>query len=388
MNTMNERERFLATMHYQDRDRCPICDFGFWDETINEWHKQGLPDSVTGGHDTSTTDVFFGMDSYSMGCGGRVGLLPAFEHRVIEDRGDSEVIRDGDGALKLRQKYMGSIPQYLGHTLTDRQSWNKHFKHRLQPDDPARMPKDIERYRKIWNDPSPPRPRVVGCGSLYGKIRDWMGMENVSYIVYDDPALFEEMVTTLADVCVNVLNRLYEQGARFDAASFWEDMCYNAGPLLPPDMFKNVLVPNYQRITSILHKHGCDIVWVDCDGKIDDLLPLWLEAGVNCMFPVEVGVWKADPVKYRKQYGKELLMMGGFDKRILAKGKAEITAEVKRLTPLVEEGGFIPFCDHRVPPDVPLENYMHYLEQARAMWGKNAPSLKPMGTLDTVNSAG
>ncbi len=61
-----------------------------------------------------------------------------------------------------------------------------------------------------------------------------------------------------------------------------------------------------------------------CDGKIDDLLPLWLEGGVNCMFPIEIGTWGADPVKYRKQYGQDLLLMGGFDKHILAKGKREI----------------------------------------------------------------
>ena len=56
----------------------------------------------------------------------------------------------------------------------------------------------------------------------------------------------------------------------------------------------------------------------------------------------------------------------------------QIEAEVKRLTPLVEEGGFIGFCDHRVPPDVPLENYLHYLDCVRKLWGKGV-NLKPMG---------
>jgi uroporphyrinogen decarboxylase len=157
-------------------------------------------------------------------------------------------------------------------------------------------------------------------------------------------------------------------------------MCYRAGPLLSPQHFKQYLVPHYRRMADLLHKHGVDVIWVDCDGSIDRLIPLWLDAGVNCMFPVEIGTWGADPIRYRQQYGQELLMMGGFDKHILARSKREIEREVHRLTPLVEEGGFIGFCDHRVPADVPLENYMFYLETARKVWGKDV-SLKPMGQL-------
>ncbi|MEJ5171444.1 MAG: hypothetical protein WHU10_10690, partial [Fimbriimonadales bacterium] len=100
-------------------------------------------------------------------------------------------------------------------------------------------------------------------------------------------------------------------------------------------------------------------------------LPLWLDCGVNCMFPIEVGTWRADPVQWRKEYGRDLLMMGGFDKQILAQGPEAIDAEIERLTPVVEEGGYIPFCDHRVPPTVSLSNYVHYLRRAREVWGRN-----------------
>lgn len=379
MTPMTDRERFVATMHYQQRDRCPICDFGFWPETVELWHSQGLPKSVGGGHDTTTTDQFFGMDSYwGSGPGGHVGLYPGFEYKVLEDHADHRIVQDGSGVVVQEYKNAVAMPLHLRHTLVDRESWNKHFKWRLDPTTPDRIPKDLDAARKLWQDPNRPTSCNAWCGSLFGWLRDWMGLEGVSYIVYDDPALFEEMVTTLADVTVGVLERLFAAGAKFEAGSMWEDMCYRAGPLLGVPEFRKYLVPNYKRITSVLRKNGCDVLWLDCDGCIDHLLPMWLDAGVNCMFPVEIGTWGADPVKYRKQYGKELLMMGGFDKHILAKGKREIETEVHRLAPLVEEGGFIPFADHRVPPDVPLENYMHYLETARKVWGKGV-NLKPLG---------
>jgi len=204
-----------------------------------------------------------------------------------------------------------------------------------------------------------------------------MGLEQLSLMVYDDPPFFEEMITTVADCIVTVLEKILTSGVQFEACAMWEDMAYNAGPLLSPRHFQKYLVPHYRRIADLCHSHKVDVIWLDCDGKIDALLPLWLEAGINCMFPIEVGTWGAYPIKFRQEYGKDLLMMGGFDKRILAQSKTEIERKIHRLTPLVEEGGFIPFCDHRVPPDVPYKNYLYYLERVRENWGEGI-NLQPI----------
>jgi hypothetical protein len=366
---MNERERFVATMHYGARDRAPIMDFGFWDETLPVWHEQGVPTWVN----RSNSDDYFGMD---MGIehlpnrvGVSVGLAPVFEEKVLEDRGEYELRQQQDGVRVLRRKFMSSIPHPESHLLTDRESWEKHFKPRLDPENPARYPQDWDARVAIWTDPNRDLPLALPGGSLYGWLRNWMGMENISYLVYDDPKLFEEMVTTIADCIIGTLTRVLETGGRFDGCSMWEDMAYNAGPLLSPQHFKRYLVPHYRRIADLLHKYDVDIIWVDCDGNIEKLVPLWFDAGINCMFPLEVGTWGADPIAYRRQYGKDLRLMGGFDKHILATSKEAIRAEVHRLTPLVEEGGYIGFCDHRVPPDVPLDNYLFYLETVRQEWG-------------------
>jgi hypothetical protein len=380
---VNDRERFGATMHYQPCDRSPICDFGYWDETIVVWYEQGLPRQVIQTDDQVFHD-FFGLDfpirRASSPVGVEVGLVPPFEEKVFEDRGDHEVVQQEDGVRVLRKKFMGSIPKHLGHLLVDRDSWKEHYKPRLDPAHPDRYPADWDERVKSWADPDRDYPLVLPGGSLYGWLRNWMGLENLSYVVHDDPAWFEEMVTAVADCIVGVLSRVLGTGGQFDACGMWEDMCYNAGPLLSPKHFKRFLVPHYRRIAELLHQHGVDVIWVDCDGKIDKLIPLWLDAGVNCMFPVEVGTWGADPIEFRRRYGKDLLMMGGFDKRILTRSKNEIEQEICRLMPLVEEGGFIGFCDHLVPPDIPLENYLFYLETVRRVWGKGI-NLRPMGRL-------
>lgn len=379
---MNNRERFHATMHYQPRDRAPITDFGFWTETFPLWYEQGLPRRIKYSYAKSNhVDYFgmdFGLDAISRSTEVRIGLSPHFRPKILEDRDDHEIVQQADGVRVLRRKFMGSIPQHQGHLLTDRESWEKYYKPRLDPDHPRRLPRDWAERVQAWQDPNRGEIIALPGGSLYGWIRNWMGVENISYLVYDDPKLFDEMVTTIADCILGTLERALASGVQFDGCGMWEDMCYSSGPLLSPKHFKQYLVPHYRRITDLLHKHGVDVVWLDCDGDISLLVPMWLDAGVNCMFPLEVGTWGADPIKYRQEYGKDLLIMGGFDKHLLQGDKARIEAEVRRLAPLVEEGGYIGFCDHRVPPDVPLQNYRFYLEKVREIWGHEV-NLPPMG---------
>ena len=378
---MNHRERFIATMHYQSRDRAPLYDFNYWEETVPEWHKQGLPTTIT----NANAREYFGLDCSLAGgqppywgAGWNGDLCPAFEGKILTDNGDEYTQLDGDGVIVRKQHGKVSIPMHVGHTLVDRESWQKHYLPRLDLNSPARQPKDWDRHVKAWANPKRDHPVFISGGSLFGRLRDWMGMENIALVVYDDPAWFEEMIEVRLNLALNTLEKLFATGAKFEAYGLWEDMAYNAGPLLAPEHFKKYLVPGYRRISELCRRNGCDVIWVDCDGKIDDLMPLWLDAGVNCMFPLEIGTWGADAVKYRKQYGKELLIMGGFDKHILARTQKEIAAEIHRLAPLVEEGGFIPFADHRVPPDVPLANYVFYCETARQVWGKNV-NIEPMG---------
>ncbi len=383
---MNHRQRFLNTMHYQSVDRAPLYDFNFWDETLPLWHEQGLPKTVN----QQNAYEYFGLDA-SLGGGEppnwnsdiQSGLYPHFPHKVIEDKGETQIILDHDGTIvEAPKEGCLSIPMHVGHTLVDRDTWNKHYTPKLNPDTPGRFPDNFDQRVKHWADPNREHPVFHNAGSLFGWLRNWMGLENVAMVPYDDPAWFEEMVATLADLQIGLLEELFAAGAKFDACHFWEDMCFNAGPMLTPEHFKQFLVPQYKRITSLLNANGCDIVWVDCDGLIDHLLPLWIESGVNCMFPIEVGTWNADPIAYRKQYGKDLLLMGGYNKRILAQSQEAITQEINRLAPLIEQGGFIGFCDHRVPPDVPLENYLHYCHEVRKHWANNT-DLPTMHAMDS-----
>jgi uroporphyrinogen-III decarboxylase len=365
---MTDRERFVAHMHYQPVDRCPIWDFGFLDATRAEWHRQGLP---TAAQTNAQVAQLFGMDRQWDELSPNVGLHPPFTPEVLEDRGDRELIRDEDGVVAVKLKHVMGMPHWIEFPIKGRADWQR-FKQRLDPETPGRIPPDWqERCREhVGRD----YPLFLRAGSLYGWPRNWMGVETLSKVLYRDPTLFPEIVETLSELTIRVLGPALEQarqvGLTFDGVRLWEDMCYRDGPLLSPQMVRLYMAPHYRAITRLLGDYGIDVVILDCDGKIDELIPIWLDAGVNCHFPIEVGTWNGEPIELRRRFGKQLLMMGGFDKRILAAGPAAIDAEVDRLAPLAEEGGCIPFCDHRVPPDVPLRNYLHYLERAKHVFGR------------------
>jgi uroporphyrinogen decarboxylase len=207
----------------------------------------------------------------------------------------------------------------------------------------------------------------IDGGSFYGFLRDWIGFEQLSYLLYDQPGLVCEMMDYLGDFYVQVLHKALDE-VEVDFAMFWEDMCYKGGPLLSPTMFRQFMLPNYRKVTRLLEEHGVELSWVDCDGNIEALIPLWLEGGVRGFYPLEVASGM-DAARLRAQYGHRIVMWGNVDKRALSQGREAIDAELRRLAPVAAQGGFIPLVDHGVPDDVSFENYLYYLEQRKKLTG-------------------
>ncbi len=117
------------------------------------------------------------------------------------------------------------------------------------------------------------------------------------------------------------------------------------------------------------HSAGVRHVMIDSDGKVDDLLPCWLDSGFDIVFPIEIGTWRADPREFRRKYGRRVRMFGGVDKHVIPQGEAAIRAELEPLRPLVEEGGYIPIPDHRIPPDCSLDQFLTYVRVFKEVFG-------------------
>ncbi|MFP4052621.1 MAG: hypothetical protein ACLFV7_02020, partial [Phycisphaerae bacterium] len=210
-------------------------------------------------------------------------------------------------------------------------------------------------------------PLGVDCGSMIGKVRDLLTLEGLTYAVFDYPEMVEDMVETC---CVLVEDWLDQVLGRidFDYACGWEDISCNSGPLVSMDFFSSVVVPRYRRISDKLHAAGIDIRYTDSDGDIRPMIPAFLEGGINTMFPWEVNGC-GHPGPALEKYGSELRILGGVDKMVLGRSRSETLAYLKSLVPYVERGGFIPFCDHRCPPNVKPDDYLYYLDAKEDLFG-------------------
>jgi len=368
---LNRRERFLRTMQYKDVDRVPDFEFGYWRETIDRWHREGLPLHLNSNAEIEDYFQLEGWDNIEM-LPVRTGLWPPPPQRRLQDLGDSVVIDDGLGGIYVAKKWKSTPPLYKRYPLKSREDWER-LRRFFDPDTPGRMPLNWNEVVKSLKDRD--YPVGIFVGSLYGWLRNLMGVRGISIAFYKDPDWVAEMMNTLVELWITLIRRALRD-VKVDFAAWWEDMCYNHGPLLGVDLFEEFMVPRYRRVTEVLKEYGVKVNVLDCDGKIDALVPGWLKAGINCMLPVEVRC--SDPLKLREERSRKLLMIGGVNKFALIKGRKAVEEELERLKPLIEEGGYIPMVDHRVPPEVSLKSYVDYLKAKRKIIGRNEELAYPL----------
>ena len=359
--TMTARERFNNQMNYKSFDRCFNMEFGYWEENFREW-------DLFQNNNIKTNDSaheFFGFDRI-VDYWTNVWMSPKYEEKIIEEKETTNIMQDENGLIvEVPKDGHETIPHYLDYSIKTPEDWKRCKEERFRINSPDRK-FDIDDFLKKHPN-NRDYPVGIYCGSMIGRVRDMLTFEGLSYATVDYPDMVEDMVETSCQIIENLLDQVLPH-IQFDYASGWEDISCKGGPLISKKFFYNIVVPRYKRIGKKLKKAGIDLWYTDCDGDVRPLLPGFLESGINCLFPYEINSC-VHPAELLNEYGKDLRIMGGFDKMQLIAGKPEIKKYMESLIPLVERGGYIPFCDHRCPPDVTVENYLYYLDLKEEIFG-------------------
>jgi uroporphyrinogen decarboxylase len=361
---MTVRERFESICNFVNPDRPPRWEtLGFWTSTITRWHAEGMPAEI----DAGNIRQHFGMDAFPcvpVNSGLTLPpLFPQFEPVVLEETDEYIIGRNGNG-MTYRESKHDSEPgtQHLfGFPIRSRADWDD-IRWRLDPS--THDYGDLAGIGQEYNANVEPNCLTV-CG-LYGMPRMLIGEETLSYLYYDDPELIHEIQRQWLAFYAELTRRVLEH-VRIDFVLFWEDMAFKNGPLISPTLFAEFMQPYYRDFIAYCKTLGLKNFMVDSDGNNDVLLPLFIDAGVNCFVPFEVAAGN-DVREVRRRY-PELVIFGGIDKRELFSDVDAIKREVDRVVPWMwERGGYIPCLDHSTPPNVPLKNWEFYLQYLRSMF--------------------
>jgi hypothetical protein len=372
---MTHRECFLKIMAGEPTNWVPNYELGCWGQTKQRWLDENMPEDKVYFGDWFEGEPFFMLDRRGF-ADLNIHMLPAYEYKVLEEDERYIVSRHKNGLIRKALKAgtvrgtRMSMDAYIDFPVKDRNSWED-VKRRYDPSSPIRYPFWWDELVRTWEGRDYPLCLLRnGSFGLYSQLRSWVGTVNISYMFYDDPVLVEEMVEHATEFFLALVERALQE-VQFDYFNFFEDLSGKGGPLIGPKEFHKFLMPYYKRIISRLNKAGIKYIWVDSDGDPEVLIPLWMEAGMTCFWPLEQASGM-DPVRLRKKFGKSLILCGGIDKMEIAKGKKAIEEELyKKIPPLLEDGGYIPHMDHSIPPDISYENFLYYMELKKKLIGNN-----------------
>lgn len=356
---MDNRSRIINTVLCKNVDRLPFFFyFGPWHETVERWKEEGLKDEDW----SRIFDFDQGFNIVDV----KLGYSPPFVYKELEDKGNTLIVRDQFGITQEIRKGGSSIPYYIDYPVKGWEDWEKLKRERLDPNDPQRFPSDWKELVTKYNNGD----QVIQLGAypfgLFGTLRDMMGVERLLVSFYDVPDLIHDMMDYLTDFWIAIYEKVCKD-VNVNAIHMWEDMSGKNGSLISPHMVRKFMVPNYQKIKAFADDHNIPIFSLDTDGDCTELIPLYLDSGINLVFPFEVAAG-CNIIDLREQY-PNLCIMGGIDKQEIAKGHEAIDRELSRVDKVFQQTGYIPALDHLIHPEISWSDFQYFVKKLRELIG-------------------
>ncbi len=379
---MTQRERYLAIIHHEEVDRLPYMFGGPRASTFAAWRKQGLTEEQQ-----RTWGSFVGAEG-GMGIGKfYTSVHPLFEERVIKEEGNIRTWVDGWGQTRqdaIVQPTAGfATRRYLDFYVKGWDEWER-VKERLDPHSPQRTrPLTEEEVTPHlgpdsygWHPPGGScwRDNVEACNNaqvpvqltiagIYWSLRDFTGMEGLSVMFYDQPDLVHEMFDYWAWFLMELLEEPLSH-IKVDVVTLNEDMAFKGQSMMSPPLMEEFLLPNYRKLYEFFHSKGVEALVMDSDGYNNQILDVLYPEALDGIQPIEIAAGN-DPEEILTRY-PGIFIHGGVDKREMRFSREALRAEVaKRYRTAWKHGGYIPHTDHGVPPDIPVRNFLYYVELAR-----------------------
>lgn len=356
--TMTSRERALALLRRQPADRMGLFDH-FWPETIRDnWLQQGFP-ADTSPEDYFDFDLRFG--------GGWIDTAPLRGvQETVEESDEWMLVKHGNGATMRYWKHKSGTPEHVDFDCATPERWEAVYKPHLLALNPERV--DIEQTRRNI-DAAHANGKMTFFGGLFifELLRSTLGDVIMLESLALEPEWVHDFCRTYTDFHLRHLDYLFDNAGQPDAAFIYEDLGYNKGLFCSPGMCRELIMPYYKELFAYFHNRDMPVILHSCGG-ITAAVPLLIEAGIDCLQPMEVKAG-VDVVSLAEQYGAQIAFMGNIDVRVLEAGdKAAIEAEVAGKMDALKalNASYFFHTDHSVSPNVTWESYQFAIDVYKA----------------------
>lgn len=354
---MKSRERIKRILNHEATDRIGIVD-SYWPETIEEWHKEGLPEDV------EPSDYFDHDIRLYTECDQSLQL----RERILEENEETIVRVNNYGMTEQVWRKRTGTPHTMDVLVKTKEDWGR-FKNLLQPKkDRINLKTAKEFYEK-----NRVQDRFITFAALDPYENTWRfhGVERLLMNMVYEPDLIKDMFNTSSDLIIGMAKIMIDEGLTFDGAWLGGDIAYKNGPLFSPQVYEELLFPAHKKICDFFSEQGMPVIY-HTDGDVHKLIPYLIKAGITALHPLEVKAGM-DVRNLKKEYDNRLVLIGNIDVREMAKSKEEIEEEVKNKILIAKEGGgYIYHSDHSIPPSVNLQNYKYVLEMVIKYGGYNS----------------
>jgi uroporphyrinogen decarboxylase len=350
---MNARERVRNIINREVVDRIAIFD-SFWIETREDFHTQGVPRETT-------LEEYFEFD-IGMIWFEQSFLLP----RKIQNETDQyRIVSDDWGMLNKELLHEQTTPGLIGFTVENQESWEQDYKSLLvyQPDR-IEWETFSDRY---WAIRAKNRYAVLSMLDPFECTWHKVGPDKQLEMMVLNPDWLLDMYESDTALIEAAWQDMWEKGIQPDALWLYGDIAYNAGMMFSPRHYRKLLLPFHARLCDLAHSYGAQVIY-HTDGNVAKAVPLLIEAGMDCLHPMEVKAGM-DVRALKKTYGNQIAFMGNIDARLFQRNDiAGLEAEIRAKIPLAMEGsGYIYHSDHSIPPGTTFETYKFGLNLIREL---------------------
>jgi len=373
---MNDRERYLETLLFGTPDRIPFEPGKPREKTLKRWHREGLPeDTEWYKHLCGQIGIDAAMQIDPVGEGFiNFRMNPKFEEKVLEHKDGHYIVQDWMGNITeisdeydftyIREPKDFVTRKWHAFPVENRDDFEE-MKFRYDPLDPERYPQDFDRQVELYRQ----RESILSLNIAgpFWQLREWVGFEPLCMLFLEAPDFVHEMISFYGDFVSKTMEKVLKEGI-VDRIWINEDMAFKGRSMISPEMTREFLLPTWTRWVAKARDEGVSLFDMDSDGYIEDLVPIWIEAGFNVCDPLEVAAGN-DIAKLRHEYGNSIAFRMGVDKRKMAAGGQGMEVELSRLAPVIRDGGYIPGCDHGVPADVSWSDFLEYSDRLAKLTG-------------------